>query len=72
MALLPVLLSLPFISEPLGRDQAVYFTVVQSGSMPYEKVFDHKPPLIYGWYALSMLFNHGQPSVQAANLLAAA
>ena len=71
IAILPVLLSLPFIKEPLGRDQAVYFTVVQSRSMPYASVFDHKPPLIYGWYALGVLMNDGRSSVQTVNLLGA-
>ncbi len=71
VALLPILLSLPFISEPLGHDPAVYFTVVHSGSLPYAEVFDHKPPLIYGWYALSMFMSGGEPSRQIVNLLTA-
>jgi len=71
VALLPVLLSLPFLSEPLGRDPAVYFTVVHSGTLPYAEVFDHKPPLIYVWYALSMFMSGGEPSRQIVNLLAA-
>ncbi len=56
ICLLPVLLYLPFLAEPFDRDEGVYATIAQGllhGQAPYRDLFDHKPPLIYGWYALS-------------------
>ncbi len=52
--LLPFLLSLRFLGEPFDRDEGAYITVAQGmldGKVPYRDLFDHKPPLVYGWYA---------------------
>jgi 4-amino-4-deoxy-L-arabinose transferase-like glycosyltransferase len=58
LALLPVILFLPFVNEPLDPDAGVYATVARwmmQGQIPYQDLFDHKQPLLYGWYALSFL-----------------
>ena len=58
ICLLPVVLYLPFLNEPLLRDEGFYASVAQSildGGVPYRDAFDNKPPLIFGWYALSFL-----------------
>ena len=70
IALLPLLLSLAFLSEPMEQDEGVYFTVARHG-WPYGDVFDHKPPVVYGWYKLALLANGGEASVEPVRLLAA-
>jgi 4-amino-4-deoxy-L-arabinose transferase-like glycosyltransferase len=58
ICLLPVILYLPSMGSPFERDEGVYATVAQGllhGQMPYRDLFDNKPPLVYGWYALSFL-----------------
>jgi len=55
---LPFLLYAPFFSEPFDHDEGTYATIAQgvlNGELPYRDYFDHKPPLIYVWYALSFL-----------------
>lgn len=67
----PLLLSLPFLGEPMEQDEGVYFSMALSGNLPYLEVFDHKPPVIYGWYALSLVLTGGDPSIEAIRVLAA-
>ena len=58
VSLIPALLYLPFVNEPLFGDEAVYSTValgLLDGQLPYRDLFDNKPPLLYGWFALSFL-----------------
>lgn len=75
ICLLPVLLYLPALGTPFERDEGVYATVAQGllkGQMPYRDLFDNKPPLVYGWYALSfVLFGERvvAPRILAALLL---
>jgi hypothetical protein len=69
---LPVLFYVPFLNEPFMRDEGFFASVGQlvlDGGMPYRDAFDNKPPLIFGWYALSFLF-FGE-TVWAPRLLAA-
>jgi 4-amino-4-deoxy-L-arabinose transferase-like glycosyltransferase len=70
ICLLPIVLYLPFLKEPLMRDEGFFASVAQlvlDGGLPYRDAFDNKPPLIFGWYALSfMLFGE---SVWAPRLL---
>jgi 4-amino-4-deoxy-L-arabinose transferase-like glycosyltransferase len=69
---LPILLYLPFLHEPLMRDEGFYAAVGQlilDGDLPYRDAFDNKPPLVFGWYALSFLI-FGQ-HVWAPRLVAA-
>lgn len=69
---MPVFLYLPFLGTPFERDEGVYATVAQGilhGQVPYRDLFDNKPPLVYGWYAISFtLFGE---SVVAPRLVAA-
>jgi membrane-associated phospholipid phosphatase len=56
LAALPVLLAVPFLDESVVRDEGVYATVANGllhGQLPYRDLFDHKPPVIYLWYAAS-------------------
>ena len=58
ICLLPVLLYFPFAGSPFERDEGTYATIAQGildGKVPYRDMFDNKPPLVYGWYALSFL-----------------
>jgi 4-amino-4-deoxy-L-arabinose transferase-like glycosyltransferase len=72
LCLLPILLYLPAMGSPFERDEGAYATIAQGildGKVPYRDLFDNKPPLVYGWYALSfMLFGE---SVWAPRILAA-
>lgn len=73
LCLLPILLFLPAMGAPFERDEGAYATIAQGvldGKVPYRDLFDNKPPLIYGWYALSFaLFGE---SVWAPRILASA
>jgi 4-amino-4-deoxy-L-arabinose transferase-like glycosyltransferase len=69
---LVVLFQLPFIHEPMEDDEGVYFTVAASGHLPYVSAFDHKPPVIYGWYRLALLLNRGVASAALVHGMAAA
>jgi hypothetical protein len=40
-------------------DEAMYFAVAMSHSLPYVDVLDQKPPLIYAWYKLALLIGGG-------------
>ncbi|HEU4758435.1 MAG TPA: glycosyltransferase family 39 protein, partial [Dehalococcoidia bacterium] len=68
LSLLPVILFLPFVGEPLDADSGVYATVARGllhGQIPYRDLFDHKQPLTYGWYALSyLLFGENDSSAR--------
>ncbi|HUF53653.1 MAG TPA: glycosyltransferase family 39 protein [Dehalococcoidia bacterium] len=72
LALIPILLYLPFAGMPFERDEGVYATIAQGvldGQVPYRDLFDNKPPLVYIWYAFSFtLFGE---SVFAPRILAA-
>lgn len=54
-----VLLGLPSLLYPFGRDQGLYFYVAREwvlrGSVPYRDVLDHKTPGIYLLHATSIL-----------------
>ena len=55
---LPILLYLPFLHEPFDQDEGFFAAVGQlilRGDLPYRDAFDNKPPLVFGWYALSFL-----------------
>src|SRR5690349_12406216 len=56
--IIPILLFVPFLKEPFEGDEGAYGTIAQQmlhGALPYRDLFDHKPPLIYVWYAASFL-----------------
>ena len=53
---IPLLLYLPFLSEPFLKDEGFYAAtaqIIRDGGLPYRDAFDNKPPLIFGWFALS-------------------
>ena len=66
-----LLVQLPFISEPLTIDEAMYFAVAQSDALPYVDVLDQKPPVVYAWYKLALALGGGGVSEEALRLLAA-
>ena len=73
LCLLPILLYIPAMGSPFERDEGAYATIAQGlldGKVPYRDLFDNKPPLVYGWYALS--FSVFGESVWAPRLVAAA
>lgn len=58
VCILPILLYLPFLTEPFNNDEGFYAAVAQlvlHGGLPYRDAFDNKPPAVFGWYALSFL-----------------
>jgi 4-amino-4-deoxy-L-arabinose transferase-like glycosyltransferase len=75
LCLLPILLYLPALNAPFERDESVYATIARGllhGQVPYRDLFDNKPPLVFGWYALSfVLFGEDEvaPRLVAAVLL---
>ena len=73
LSLIPAALYLPFLGEPLFADEAVYSVIgrgLLDGQLPYRDLFDNKPPVLYGWFALSFLLFGEEP--WAPRLLAAA
>src|SRR5581483_4911341 len=69
---MPILLFAPFFTEPFEGDEGAYGTIAQQmlhGYLPYRDIFDHKPPLVYVWYAVSFLI-FGQ-NIIAPRILAA-
>lgn len=58
VCLLPIILYLPLLKEPLHNDEGFYAVVgrmLLRGDLPYRDAFDNKPPLVFVWYALSFL-----------------
>ncbi len=55
---LPVLLALPVVGRPIAIDEAIFATIARGmldGQLLYRDLFDHKPPVIFAWYALNFL-----------------
>ncbi|HEX5141408.1 MAG TPA: hypothetical protein VFX19_10710, partial [Dehalococcoidia bacterium] len=48
-----------FADQPMTIDEAMYFAVAMSHSLPYVDVLDQKPPLIYAWYKLALWIGGG-------------
>jgi hypothetical protein len=51
-----ILLRLPTLYEPFGRDQGIFATIASGllqGKIPYRDLWDHKPPGIYFLYAFA-------------------
>src|SRR5688500_3169441 len=70
--LIPIILYLPYHEEPFEGDEGAYGTIAQqmlNGALPYRDLFDHKPPLVYVWYAACFLLfgeNIVAPRIAAA------
>jgi hypothetical protein len=73
MIALVLVLALPTLLYPLGRDQGMYANIgaaILRGGLPYVDMWDIKPPPIYYLYALSMaLFGPTPLGVRALDLL---
>jgi 4-amino-4-deoxy-L-arabinose transferase-like glycosyltransferase len=58
LCLLPIGIYLPLLATPFNADEGFYATVAQMilhDGVPYRDAFDNKPPLVFGWYAISFL-----------------
>jgi uncharacterized membrane protein len=54
LALSAVIMGLPSLDEPFGRDEGTYAAfaaILRRGGLPYVNAWDHKPPGIYYTYA---------------------
>jgi 4-amino-4-deoxy-L-arabinose transferase-like glycosyltransferase len=73
LALLGMLLALPVLLYPLGRDQGAYANIAQAiraGGLPYIDMWDIKPPMIYYIYALGFsVFGATPLAVRALDVL---
>ena len=74
LIILSLLVALPVLSYPLGRDQAVYATVannIRDGGLPYLDMWEQKPPPIFYIYASSMtLFGANVTAVRLLDFIA--
>ncbi|MEL6403101.1 MAG: glycosyltransferase family 39 protein [Chloroflexota bacterium] len=73
LALLVVLVALPILSYPMGRDQGMYANIgrgILQGATPFVDIWDIKPPPIYYIYALGIgIFGSTTASIRALDLL---
>jgi len=73
LAVLGLILALPVLAYPLGRDQGTYANIAQSirhGGLPYIDMWDVKPPAIYYLYATTFtFFGATSPAVHALDLI---
>ncbi len=60
VGVLPILLSIPFVATPLGRDQG-YFAYggwrILHGELPYRDFWSNTFPAVFWWYALMELLH---------------
>lgn len=65
---LQIFLRIPFLGEPLERDEGAYAYIAQRmavGQVPYRDIYDHKPPAIYFIYAgIFKLFGESAASIR--------
>ncbi len=70
---LAVLIAIPTLAYPFGRDQAIFYYIGREwlhGALPYRDAFDLKPPAIYALHSLSiLLFGAHQWSIRIAEIL---
>jgi hypothetical protein len=70
-----LIVRLPSLVQPMGADQGLYAYVgerILAGGLPYRDAWDQKPPAIHFTYALMRALHHGDASVAAADIVAAA
>ncbi len=69
-----LLIALPTITYPLGRDQGEFATIgrgILNGRIPYVDLWNPKPPAVFYVYAAAMaLFGQTVPALRALDLLA--
>lgn len=75
LAALGLLIALPVLTYPLGRDQGMYANIAQairSGGLPFIDMWDIKPPAIYYIYAGGItLFGASATALRAIDFVAA-
>ena len=75
LAALGLVLALPVLAYPLGRDQGMYANIAQAiraGGLPFIDMWDIKPPAIYYIYAVQIsLFGATPVALRALDLFAA-
>lgn len=73
-AVLGIVLALPVLTYPMGRDQGMYANIAQSiraGGLPYIDMWDIKPPAIYYLYAAGFsVFGASPLTVRLLDLIA--
>ncbi|MBK9124598.1 MAG: glycosyltransferase family 39 protein [Chloroflexi bacterium] len=73
-AALGIVLALPILTYPMGRDQGMYANIAQSiraGGLPYIDMWDIKPPAIYYLYATGFsVFGASPLTVRLLDLIA--
>lgn len=73
--LFALLVAVPSLSYPFGRDQAMFAYIGYAwtqGQLPIRDAFDVKPPAIYIVYYLLELFNHGTIGPRVVDAIATA
>ncbi|MGJ3237749.1 MAG: ArnT family glycosyltransferase [Anaerolineae bacterium] len=72
LILLILIVALPILTYPIGRDQGMYANIGRSilnGGVPFIDMWDIKPPPIYYLYALTLgLFGTNAPAIRALDL----
>lgn len=73
LAIFVLILALPVLAYPLGRDQGTYANIAQAirgGGLPYIDMWDIKPPTIYYLYAAAFsIFGATPPAVHALDFI---
>ena len=73
IVLIGILVGLPSLAYPYGRDQGIFGVVANSileGGLPYRDVFDIKPPAIFYTYAvIQTVFGSGASALRLATVM---
>ena len=75
LVVLILLISLPILTYPLGRDQGEFATIgrgLLNGRVPYIDLWNPKPPAVFYVYAAAMaVFGQTAPALRAIDLIIA-
>ncbi|MEO1286812.1 MAG: glycosyltransferase family 39 protein [Chloroflexota bacterium] len=73
LVVLIILIALPILTYPMGRDQGMYANIgvsILSGGTPFVDVWDIKPPPIYYIYAVGIrIFGQSTEAIRAIDIL---